>query len=279
MKLAILMSGDCRTNPIGIKTGYGKNRAIHREMLNLFSILKKNGFDVNLFLCVDDLNRDVLADYGNITKNYYLTDNGKFLDRPSSLENFNSKIYARQYFEKFANLAPYTVALIKEKYPQYRLSMNEDKLSSKDFNNPSGWDRHIYQYCKLYGAFVLMEDYEEKTGKTYDFVMRIRPDIIIDIGIKRILSQLEEIRREETIASYTDLFMFGNRDLMSKICSFVKDYGSYYELMESRFKAGHNLEWAFIPEMQLYSYVYKITGMDLDIEIHKFEIVLKIIRY
>lgn len=252
MKLAILMSGDCRTNPIGIKPEYGKNRTVHRNMLNLFSMLKKNGFEIDLFLCVDDLNVDILADYGSITKNYYLADNGRFLSRPGSLENFNSKIYARQYFEKYSKTVHHTVDLLKEKYPEYDLSLNADRLISKDFNRPFGWDRHIYQFCKLYGAFALMEDYEEKTGKTYDFVMRLRPDIIINIGIKILLSRIEEIRREETISTHGDLFIFGNRGLMGKICSFVTDYGSYYEIMESRFKAGHNLEWAFIPEMQLY---------------------------
>jgi hypothetical protein len=111
------------------------------------------------------------------------------------------------------------------------------------------------QYHKLYIAWKLMEE----TGLHYDYVVKLRPDVIIFHDFPPFLLSLDKKLEQEIIFSW-DVIFVGRYDIMREICNIYNTLYRPYSPVRYNFK--HNglmtykvyyIDWNAVhtPEVQL----------------------------
>ena len=244
-KIAILVCGQIRNSNLG----YKHNNTIFSNDLknNLLSKEITDNYDINIFFCVDEINKESLSKCcGNYLKDVIQL-NYENIEEPLDLEKIEKNYF--NYFENRINN--------RDKYPLY-----------KSINQRSSY---VHKFYKLYCAYKLMLKYENNNKIKYDYIMYLRPDCTITVNFYPYIKQFIEQQLEYTAA--LECIYFGKYNIMCHLCELVLCYGkynigeiiheqNYYIQMKHYRQADHYYKWNDIatcwgesPEVQVVEHI------------------------
>lgn len=237
MKISILFSGQWRTNDTCLYNRANSKPQININIMNIIKAFEDLGHIVDIFISTDDLHlSDTNKQFGTRIKNIYLANTGFFMKKLSDEKNFVQETDIKKQLKL---------------YYGYMDNMIKTTLI-KDYGYADGYwpyDKAIYQYMKLYIAYMLMDDYSKINNIQYDICLRIRPDSLIKFNFTN--DMLLDIYNEKYVVATADTFICCSLRLMKLYASVVKTYGQnsgfYYF-----WKKSDILRWAFAPETQVY---------------------------
>jgi hypothetical protein len=154
---------------------------------------------------------------------------------------------------------------IEEKIPEF--ASFYDKYLQIDFQGYTNHSHLLYQYYRIFCGYKLLKDYEKKENICYDYLIRIRPDLIIMQDIMPLLDILETTTKQ-IIMEHEHLYIL-TRDF-EKVFHLIEYYGIYREPLNSIdtniiqhffqkevLYADHIMQ--FSPEQQLIQHIYQMT--------------------
>jgi len=247
-KIAILVSGQIRNSSLHLGDNTEFETSFKNNVLNQGNT---NDYDLHVFFCVDKINTDRLKDLcGDHLKGVIQLDHEN-IKNPLNVEEIE-----KQYFEYYNNKRSNP-----EKYPMCTSTYPRSGM--------------VYKMHKLYCAYQLMLEFEEKNNFEYDYILYLRPDNVI---LKDMNPYFHSFEKDGLILATgnMDWVFFGTREIMSQLCNLVKCYGKYNigEIIHSEDYhtriMGNYYEWAIkiapenwseSPEVQcvehLLDYLYK----------------------
>ena len=154
-----------------------------------------NKYDYDVFFSVDSIDVQKATDFfGENLKNIHLTEKNWYLRTP------------------------------KESITDY--SIYHKKFLANDFKGKETHETGVYQYYRLYCAYNMMKEYQTETNTTYDFVVRIRPDIRLMQNVMPLFNILE--KTDCLILSEHEQLCIVKYEL-HEMFDFIKYIGSYNE--------------------------------------------------
>ena len=195
-KIAILITGEIRTNSLGKGTNTSFVDTFKKNILNE-DIL--NNYDVNIYF---------VSDKTDVKKTYE---------------------YFGEYLKDLLELSfqdidePLNLNLLIDNYLDY---YNYRKNSPEKFPIVAhSRESQVYTFYKLYAAYTLMKKYESKNLFKHDYILRLRPDSIINSNLYNDLILIENNDYEILFA--WDVAYLGKYDIISHICNLIFIYGKY----------------------------------------------------
>ena len=171
--------------------------ATKKHLLN-DDFIKKYDYDV--FFSVDNIDIQKATDFfGENLKNIHLTEKKWFLRAP------------------------------KESITDW--SIYHKKFLANDFKGKQTHENGVYQYYRLYCAYNMMKEYQTETNITYDFIVRIRPDIRLMQNVMPLFNMLE--KTDYLIASEHEQLCIVKYEL-HEMFNFIKYIGSYNESISAK---------------------------------------------
>lgn len=137
------------------------------------------------------------------------------------------------------------------------------KFLNNDFQGCDNFEHSLYQYYRMYCGYNLLKNYQKQNNVTYDYLVRIRPDIrlmqdvmplftILETTNKKIIMEHEQL----CILKYEleEMFYFVNCMGTYK-CSLWENMQRYTFLSRDGLNYPDKI-WKFAPEKQFVDYVY-----------------------
>lgn len=100
-----------------------------------------------------------------------------------------------------------------------------------DFENCEKHINALYQYYRMYSAYNLLKNHQKKTNITYDYLVRIRPDIRLMQDIIPLFNILETTNKE-IIAEHEQLIILKYE--LRDIFKLIKYYGTFKNCQNNR---------------------------------------------
>ena len=215
-KIAILFSGQMRTNPLGL------NKKTNQQILN----------SINKYL----MNHQITSNYE--VDVFISTDNANISE---CLKFFNSKVKNIHCFDNHYYLHPYKQN--KVSWAQCHKNYMTRDASEKKYRL---YADNFLQFYRLYDCFNMMEEYESKHGY-YDYIIRSRLDVVYR---KNIFQHIVELDKNQNTIYFgaCDLFSLGKKSIMEYFCNgAVNKLGSYIV------KCPDEIRWRYAPEAQVHA--------------------------
>jgi hypothetical protein len=213
-RIAILFSGQMRTNSLGINISNNDNiiNSISKYILN---DELKNKYDYDVFISTDNAQIHKCKDFfGNNLKNIHCFDINYLMN------NVENKITS---YNKLFHL------YVNRNYNNYRIYPNT-----------------VWQFYRLYDCYNMMCNYESINN--YDYIIRARLDTVFK---KNIVPKIEELDNNINIHYFgaADMFGIGRIGIMEYYSTMINEkYGTFGE----GHKIPDELRWKYAPEYQLH---------------------------
>ena len=149
-KIAILISGEIRSNSLGGGKNHSFVETFNKNVLNKDVL---NHYDVNIFFVTDKINEKLAYDYFGENLKGLLQLSFQDIDNPLPLD-----IYIHNYLQ-YHNY--------RKMYPQVFPIVTHSR------------EQQVYKFYKLYAAYTLMKKYEQ-IQFIHDYILCIRPDTSIN---------------------------------------------------------------------------------------------------
>jgi hypothetical protein len=206
------------------------------------------------------------------TKEFFLNEtfNEKYdYDVFFSVDNMNiekAKIFFGEHLKNI-HITEVNYCMNPIQYPLTDYPEIYNKYMETDFKGCVTHSHAVYQYYRLYSAYKLAKDYENKHNITYDYYVRIRPDIRLMQDINP-LFHIIETTSKEIIMEHEQLCIISKN--YEHFFHFIYYYGFFttpVDLYGSIFKhytkggcmdCDNNTR--FCPERQIIEYVYMIIA-------------------
>ena len=238
-KIAILISGQMRTNSLA----NGPN-TLFETTFEKYILSKEitDNYEVNIFLVTDKANDEKVYNYfGNYLKGFVMQD---YDNHDDMLDTSNC---VKKYLECY----------------NYRKN-NSDKFPI--VTNPR--IEVMYIFYRLYFAYLLMNNYENKHNIKHDYIIRLRSDSFFKQNIYNYIKILDDDNNKHIVLHWDWVFL-GRYDIMVHICKLILKYGEYNygeikhdELIVSKLSCANyfNLSiqwtcWSESPEVQLFEHI------------------------
>ena len=237
-KIAILITGLMRTNSLADGTNTSFETTFKQYFLN--NEITDN-YEVNIFLVTDKANDVKVYNYfGNYLKGFVMQD---YDNHDDILDSSNC---VKKYLECY----------------NYRKN-NPDKFPI--VAHPRS--EVMYISYRLYFAYLLMNNYENKHNIKYDYIIRLRTDSSFR-QIYNSIKILDDDNNKHILINW-DLGFLGRYDIMVHICKLIFKYGEYNygeikhdELIVSKLGCAIYLNlsknwncWSESPEVQLFEHI------------------------
>lgn len=245
-KIAVLVSGFSKTSYFCIET-------------NVINIIKKLNCDVFLYIKSGNFlvsrcrasNMFHIKDIKN-EKSLYVESLGDYLKDIHIVENDDDN-YKKEYDFYFNNMT----------CPD-KIKSNYERLGNLD------------QYLRLKKVCELMENYEIKNNFKYDYVIRLRLDILnlfnLDLNkLDKNITLFGRLCHHEITYFTKDCFFLGKRDYIVKIC---KEFVSYIGNINEKL---FNTDWDYVIEVVFYRYI-KNTFSQSDYDFVDYYVTPKMIK-
>ena len=154
---------------------------------------------------------------------------------------------------------------IEETIPDF--SSFYDNYLQIDFKGYVNHSHALYQYYRMFCGYKLLKDHETKENKYYDYLIRIRPDLIIMQDIMPLLNILETTTKK-IIMEHEQLCIL-TRDF-EKVFHLIEYYGIYNErfdpknsmrikhFFQNKILFGDDI-MVYSPEKQFIEHIYQIS--------------------
>lgn len=239
-RIAIIYSGQMRSNSLNEE--YIQDKYILDSTTKYFLTPEfSSKYDYDIFISTDTISVDLANDFfGDHLKNIHITETNWFLNK------CDKKILDWNFF-----------------------------LEKNNKNDYSGYQDHsnaLYQYYRMYCAYKMMRDYMIKTDTNYDYLIRIRPDLLFMQPIIMPLLNLLETTNTKIIQEHEQLCIMKYE--LKNIFKYVNFYGTYRDPLSKKqgiyhFLANdknalhHNINrdsrvMFFAPERQFVDHVYYV---------------------
>jgi len=196
-KIAILISGQIRNNSLNNGDNYIFENAFTEFILNKKTT---DNYEINVFFVTDESNKEKVQNYfGSYLKGFTMQNH----DNCNDILSFSE--CEKKYLE----------------YYNYRKS-NPDKFPIVTLPRISV----IYIFYRLYFAYLMMIEYENKHGIKHDYIMRMRPDTCCVQNLYDLIKLLENDNKKQILLSWDHGFI-GKYDIMVHICKLIFIYGKY----------------------------------------------------
>jgi hypothetical protein len=240
-KIIFLFSGNARTFPFG-----PNNEKRNQEILDsynkfIFTEKFKNLYEYKIYISTDNINIEDTINYFSINNigNIHLQDTNYYLN------DINNKIPDINYFL--------------------------DIYSKNHDNNYSKFENAIYQHHKILCCYNLIRN---DNVNDYDYIVRLRMDIKINIDIIDVLDLFQNKTELELIMDW-DRVAIGTPKIMNCYCTGLENnYGNYKNLtnvpdilpiMQDYKIVDYNI-WMYAPERQLFEMLFEYcNNNNLDI--------------
>jgi hypothetical protein len=248
-RVAILIAGQTRTSKLN--PNYNSDDYILDYMKkNFITNIFKERYDYDVFISTDKINLDVAIELfgeGNI-KNIHLVESDTYLFEPI------------------------------KKTPSY--SIFHDKYSKIDFGNSKPYYEQLFTHYRKLDVCNLMFDYQIKTNTSYDYVIYLRPDLLI---INDLLTMFDILENNvyEVMCENATIFLFKYEYI--DILKLIEVYGSYREKFDdisyrytyADFIQGDfaDIAYKFCTEIQQTEHIYSVMknkNLDPDKSFHQF---------
>jgi hypothetical protein len=198
-KIAILVGGQIRNSDLGYK---GNNTTFSHDFKhNILSKEITDNYDVDVFFCVDEINKEALE---NCCGNYLrgvIQLNKENIEEPLDLDELEKNYLS--YYENRRN--------------------NPDKYPLCKAHGPRV--SYIQKFYKLYCAYKLMLKYQTQHNVNYDYILYLRPDCAFARNFYDYIREFEE--RNLVYTAALEVAYFGKYDIMCHLCELVLCYGKY----------------------------------------------------
>jgi hypothetical protein len=169
----------------------------------LFNDEFKTKYEYDIFISTDDI--DIEAAYNffgeNNIKNIHLIEKNFYLN---PIENY---IEDYEFF--------------------HELYLQTNFIESYDIHLSQ-----LYQYYRLYDAYNMLKNYQNKSNITYDYAIRLRPDTSLNKNLMELFNKLENT--DIKIILEHNLFQICKFEF-SEIFNVIETYGTYNDPIEKRY--------------------------------------------
>jgi hypothetical protein len=259
-RVGILFTGNTRSNPLGFsKSPNGDILEGYKN--NIFNNEFKEMFDYDIFISTDDIHiQNTISFFG--------------FEHIKNIHILNSITGAEQYY--------------LNDYLNYKIAPENYYLSNylqQNFMDCIKYPNSILQNYKILDAYHLLQQYEEKYNVKYDYIVRIRLDLIFKFNIMSAFNKLIKNPNLQIIGHH-DFVFIGKSDIMRFYCtSLNRSYGKY-NFNETNHLFNNNLigynhynewkqidskRWTYAPEVQAWETLFeycKLNNLDIDITIN-----------
>ena len=196
-RVGFICSGQMRDNSLN-PNQINDNIILESFELNLLNNEFKSKYDYDFFISTDciDVNKSIEF-FGDNLKNINITDNKEYLFH---LSNEPEDFY--DYFNKFIE-------------------------TTKNYKNFILHEHAMFQYYRMYLAYMMLKDYQKKENIHYDYFVRIRPDIRIMQNVMYLFELLENTNLK-VITEHEQLCII--KPELEKIFELVKYYGEFNQM-------------------------------------------------
>ena len=237
-KIAILISGEIRTNSLG----YGKNKSFcdsFKKYIMNDKIL--NEYEISIFFVTDKICLfKAKKFFGNYLKKILTLDT----------DNIKEPLNLEELIDKYNN------------YYNFRKN-NNNLYPIVSHPRPS----YVYMFYKLYCAYILMTEYEKENNFKFDIIIKIRPDFYISNDICEQIKNIEN--KNKYLIMCWDWGYIANNEFNEYICKLIFNYGKYNygdiihdkKILNSLGFNNYNEAskiwscWSESPEVQLIEYI------------------------
>jgi hypothetical protein len=213
-KIAILFSGQMRTNSLGTNTT-NNNLIVDSISKHIINDELKNKYDYDVFISTDNTQIHKCKDFfGKNLKNIHCFDINFFMNN------------------------------IKNQIPSYNKLFH--LYMNRNYNNYSIYPNTVWQFYRLYDCYNMMCNYQSVNN--YDYIIRARLDTVFQ---KNIVPKIEELDSNINIHYFgaADMFGIGRIGIMQYYCTMINEkYGTFGE----GHKIPDELKWKYAPEYQLH---------------------------
>lgn len=196
--VAVLISGQSRSNVLGGGNNEGFINTFKKHLCNNEVFQEYN---INIFFVTDKINKEKTIEYFGENLKGLLQLSCETIDEESEID-LNKLIENYLEFYKYRKSNP-------EKYPSTTCSK----------------EGQVCKFYKVYLAYRLMIKYEKIKNIQHDYILSMRPDVIINDSFLNYIKPLENNNLE--LYFNWDAAYLGRYDIMSHICKLVFCYGKY----------------------------------------------------
>lgn len=225
-RVAILYSGQIRNNSLN-PSYTNVSTILDATSKFLLNDTFKNKYEYDVFISTDQINIDKTISYfGQSTiKNIHLIESNFYL------YPIETTIPTFEYFDQ--------------------------KFKSIKFQGFNSWEQQFYQYYRLYDTYNLLLNYRNKTGINYDYVIKLRPDILLlDDCVK--IFDIFETRSKLNIFMEHNIFWVSTFNFSNIIPLLVENYGKYHLIY--RDLTLYSFYKPFDPDPYIYSSEVQVTN-------------------
>jgi hypothetical protein len=198
-RIAILYSGQTRSN--GLNPNYNHDNLV-LDSINTFFLHDrfKNKYDYDVFFSVDEIDvRKTQAFFGEHLKNIHITEKDWFMN---------------------------PIEKTIQSYPFF-----QEKYINIDFKHCQQHTHALYQYYRLYCVYQLMKHYQKENNTTYDYFIRIRPDLRIMKDLLPLIDCIDS-NDKHMIMEHDHLWMVDKE--LEDVFNLIERYGDYNKEVEVR---------------------------------------------
>ena len=235
--IIFLFTGNSRDSPFSNYTT--KSTAVILESYDkyIFTEEFKRDYNYNIYISSDNLDLEKTTSYFSSDKigNIHLWDTDFFM------KNINNKT--------------------KDE------SVYQDKYNSRDWSYYQKYTNSIGQFHKILDCYNLFLQDETSKDINWDYIVRIRLDMIIPVSIQSLILHMNENKSSEICAIY-DFFAVGKPEIMDCYCKGLdNNYGSYayhtdvstynYIPLMRDYNNKNRKVWTYAPERQLFEMLFE----------------------
>jgi hypothetical protein len=253
-RIAFCISGQVRDNSC-VSNSNDENMREYWDKY-IFNEYLKNNYDYDIFIsCDKNINIEKTKEYfGKNLKNIHIINN-----------DIDTGYYMRE---------------VNNKIPSFKQIVNNN---SYYINNPHNYYGILYQYYKLFDCLFLLKSFDDIY--TYDYIVRLRFDIITENYLSDFLEKLDS-NNDTQLFAFKDMIAIGRPDIMNHYFSLLPKFGTY-DFTKNRHKMQdgfflnkndyYNVKntdwWITAPEFQLSEHIYDYcnkNNLDIDKTVKKF---------
>lgn len=247
-KIAILVCGQIRNSNLGNESYCNDNTFSNDFKKYIINESNLSEYYINIFFSVNNINKNKLNDLcGNNLKGLIELDY-EFADPEIDINQLKNNYY--NYYNNRKNNP--------EKYPLCKT------LSPRD--------TYVYKFYKVYCAYKLMINYENKNNIRHDYILLLRPDNSFNYPIN--FNYIIENNLE--LMNTWDHIFLGKYNIMCHYCNLVFCYG-IYNLGEKMYKQEYVSN--IIPPNDNYNYYTYINKWSCWSESPEVQTVEHIVKY
>ena len=235
--IIFLFTGNSRDSPLSNNTTKSTAAILQSYNKYIFTEEFKLGYNYKVYISSDNLDLEKTTSYFSSDK----IGNIHLWDRDFFTKNINNKTKDESVYQDKYNLRDWSY------YQKY--------------NNSIG---HFHKILDCYNLFL-----EDETSKDikWDYIIRIRLDMIIHVSIQSLILYMNENKSFEICAIH-DFFAVGKPEIMDCYCKGLdNNYGSYayhtdvsnynHLPMMSDYKNRNRQVWTYAPERQLFEILFE----------------------